>query len=116
MRNLLEEVKKIVGLINNLIDINSDYRVIMNIDESIVNRERFHLFELTSDGEYKEIKYSYSDNKISFAIKSDSCVIFATRNIEYNLIMLFSGILLFYLLFIIVYRIKNSRIKVSKRY
>jgi len=97
---------------NNVkLNIDSKYDISMKIDESVLNVERLEVFELMSNGEYKELEYTYKDGIIFFEIESDSSLVFATRNIEYQFIILFCLILIFSFIFIVVYRIKNSRIK-----
>lgn len=97
-------------------DVDGNFKVQMSISQDIMNTERLKLFELTSDGEYKKLEYSYIDDEIGFSIDSGSVLVISTRNIEYKFIFLFSAILLFSLVFVIVYRWKNSRIKEYKEY
>ena len=93
--------------------INSKYKVSMLLDESIIDNERLKVYEY--DGiEYKELEYAYSNGKIYFSINSNSEIVFATRNIEYHLIIIFGGILLFSFAFITISYVKNSKIKVAK--
>lgn len=97
---------------NNVkIDVEGKFNVMMIANKEDINNERFALFELTRDGEYRQIDYDYHDGKLIFEIDSDSSVVFTTRNIEYDLLILFGGILLFSLVFVIVYAIKNSKMK-----
>jgi hypothetical protein len=112
-----KEYKYLVYSHNNvLLDVEGDFQVKMEIDKEIEKMERFYVFELTKSGEYKKIEYNIEDGHISFIIQSDSSVVFATRNIEYHFIILFASVLLFYLVFIIVYRWKHSRMIVNKKY
>ena len=97
-------------------DVDGNFKVQMSISQEIMNTERIKLFELTSDGEYKKLDYSYIDGEIRFSIASQSELVICARNIEYKFIFLFSAILLFSLIFVIVYRWKNSRIKEYKEY
>lgn len=91
---------------NRPIDVSGSFDVVMNLNDNVVKKERLALFELTSTGEYKKLDYNINDGRIYFSIANDSSVIFATRNIEYRLIMLFVAVLGMYLLFLIAYRIK----------
>lgn len=95
----------------NKLDIDSDIVVSMKIDKNIMDTKRLKIFELTSEGKYQELEYRYSDDKINFTMNSNSKLVFATNNIEYSLIIIFSGVILFYLIFIMFYRFKNSKIK-----
>lgn len=101
---------------NQLINVEGKYDVLMSIDESVINIERLNVYELTSKGEYKELAYAYKNGKIHFIIDNGSSIVFATRNIEYGLIVLFSGILVFSLLFVVVYRYRNNKVREYKRY
>lgn len=101
---------------NVLLEINSEYQVKMVIDEDIKNKERLALFEVTKDGEYKKLNYNIKDSEIHFTIDSNSKVVFATRNIEYHFILLCTSILIFYAVFIVVYRCKNSKILNGSKY
>lgn len=100
----------------NELKIDSKYKVLMKIEETYLNKERLYAFELTEDGEYKDLEYTYSDGNIIFTIDSGSSFVLATRNIEYRFIIMFSSILLFSVVFIIVYTIRNSKIKSGKEY
>ena len=51
-----------------------------------------------------------------FKMDSTSSLVLSTRDIEYHFIILFSAILIFSLIFVIVYRLKNSKIKEYKEY
>jgi hypothetical protein len=92
-------------------DINSNIEVIMNVSDSLMKTRRLAIYELTQDGVYKELEYNYSNGVMKFSINNNSKIVFATRNIEYGLIFIFSGVLLFYFIFMIIYRCKNSKIK-----
>ena len=112
-----KKIEYIVYNHNNVeLDVKGNYKVSMSVRSEDVNKYRFTLFELTNTGEYKEIEYTYKNGKIEFNIDSTSKVIFATRDIEYHFIYLFSGVLFFSLLFIIVYRVKHSRMKEEVMY
>lgn len=101
---------------NEKLDIKGKFNISMKINESEMNKERLKLFELTKDGEYKELIYTYKDGEIKFEMDNDSYLVLSTRNIEYHFIILFSMILLFSLIFVIVYRLKNSKIIKYKQY
>lgn len=107
-----KEIEYLVYNHNNIkLDIQGNFKVSMNASDEDVNRNRFTLFELTKEGEYKKIEYVYNNGKLEFNIASTSRIVFATRDIEYNLIYLFNAVLLFCLCFVIVSRIKNSKMK-----
>ena len=95
---------------NRQLDIQGNYKVALKIDEKIVKKERIALFELDENNNYKELEYTYEGGILYCNIDTNSEVVFATRNIEYHFIILFSGILLFSLGFVVVYVIKNSKI------
>jgi hypothetical protein len=102
---------------NNVkLSVDSKFKIMMKIDKEVMEKERLKVFELTSSGEYKELEYFYQEGVIYFSIDSDSSLVLTTRDIEYELIVLFSGVLLFSLVFIVIYRFKNSRIKEYKSY
>ena len=101
---------------NVLLDVEGNFDVRMKVDEETQNKRRMFLFELTKAGEYKQLDYSIDGDEICFSISSNSSVVFVTRDVEYHFIILFSAVLIFYLLFVIVYGLKNSRIKPSQGY
>ena len=113
--NKYSSFKKIEYLVynhNNVkLDVKGNFKVKMNVSNEDAGRDRFTVFELTSDGEYKQIGHTYKEGYLEFTIASNSQVVFATRDIEYNVIFLFNAVLLISLCFVIVYRIKHSRIK-----
>jgi len=96
---------------NQYLAVDGKFKVSMDIEEEILNKERLQVYELTSDGEYKELSYVYKNNKIVFEIDNDSSLVFTTRNIEYELIILFIGILIFSGIILLLYRYKNNRTK-----
>lgn len=101
---------------NEKINVSGKYDILMKIDEDVMNKERLKVFELTKDGEYKELVYTYRNGEIHFKMDSTSSLVLSTRDIEYHFIILFSAILIFSLIFVIVYRLKNSKIKEYKEY
>ena len=101
---------------NILLEVDSKYQVKMSVDEEVRKKERLVLFELTKNGEYKKIGYKMDESDIYFTIDSDSEVVFATRNIEYHFIILFSSVLCFYGIFLVAYRWKCSRKNNNDKY
>lgn len=97
-------------------DVDGNFDIKMKINDKITVMERLAIFELTKEGKYKKLEYSIHDGYIHTSIESGSQLVFATRDIEYHFIIFFSGVLIFYFLFVIVYRLKNSRIKTGKIY
>ena len=91
--------------------LNSKVKFNMVVSSYYMNKERLKLFELTSDGEYKEIEYRYINGRLLFEMESDSQLVLATRNIEYDFIVFFSSILVISVGLGIVYYRKNSKIK-----
>ena len=80
---------------NRKIEIDGKYKATYKIDKEIMAKERLAIFELDENNNYKELEYIYSNGVLYFEIDTSSSVVFATRNIEYHYIALFSGILLF---------------------
>ena len=101
---------------NNLLEVDGNFQIKMKIEDKIAKKERLEVFELTKDGEYRKIEYKIEAGHIYALISNDSTLILATRDIEYHFIALFSFVLIFYLLFIIVYRLKHSRMLIYKKF
>jgi len=92
------------------LEIKGKYEVSLRVDDKIMKKERLALFELDENNNYKELEYTYNNGIIYFEMDTDSSLVFTTRNVEYHFIIIFSGILLFSLGFVVVYTIKNSKI------
>jgi hypothetical protein len=92
------------------LNVKGNYTVALKISEDKMSKERLTVFELDENGEYHELEYTYTNGTMYFEIDADSEVVFTTRDIENNLIVVFMGVLLFSLIFMLVSLIKNSRI------
>lgn len=96
---------------NSILEFTDKYKISMKVNDEILKNERLGVFELDKNGEYSELEYQIADGVISFEINRESSIVFATRNIEYNLILIFSAFLLVIFTFIGVYRIINVKRK-----
>lgn len=94
---------------NEIMEIDGRYIINMKVNDAILNNERLGVFQLNNAGEYKEIEYQIKDGFISFVLDKDCSVIFATRNIEYYLIIIFTLFLIVIFSFIFIYRYVNMK-------
>lgn len=94
---------------NEIISINGRYKVGLKIGDNVANLERLQVFEMDAYNNYKELSYTYNNGVMFFEMSPDSKIVFTTRNIEYNFIYMFVGILFVSFVFMIIYWIFNSR-------
>ena len=94
----------------NQTNVNGKYNVSLKIDNDKFSKERLEIFEKTSDNKFIKLNYTYDEGVMRFEIDSDSNIVFTTRNIEYHFILIFSGIILFSAIYVVCYRLVNSKI------
>ena len=79
----------------------------MTIKQEILSKERLEVFECLSDDACKKLNYTYNNGVMYFEMDPDSKIIFTTRNVEYDAIMLFCGVLVVSFVSVVIYWIAN---------
>lgn len=97
---------------NTLLTVAGTLDIYTKVEKGLLDKERLALFELTKDGEYKQLDYSINGEYLNVKIAGGSAIVFATRNIEYHFIVLFSFLLLCYGIFIVVYRLSKTKMSI----
>ena len=97
---------------NSELNVAGMFDVYTKVEKGLLDKERLEIFELTKDGQYKKIEYVVNGEYLHVKISGGSSIVFATRNVEYHFIILFSGLLLCYGVFIVVYRLTKSKMSI----
>ena len=99
---------------NEKLDVGGNYSVQLRVDKHLIETERLEIFELNKNNEYIKLDYTYNEGVMVFVIKADSQIVFTTRDVEYNIIFVLSGILVFSFVFVVFNWVKISKIGIGK--